>query len=180
MAEFKIRDFVNTDLPSIISIANEELGKGYFEGVLNCEKHINQSILRVVEKDNNEIAGFCYAYFNPAESLTDILRPLSYGLKTGVLKTIVIKDRYKNNGLGKAFIDDMIEKLNLTQTQVVISTVWDNQFNPAIRIIMRHAGFKSYQEIPNYWTNDSIEKGYQCPVCGHPCFCSAIIYYKKL
>ncbi len=180
MTDFKIRDIVNTDLPSVISIANEELGNNYFEGVLNNEKIDNLSILRVIEKDNHEIAGFCYAYLAPPESLDGILTPLSSGLKTAILKTIAIKNRYKNTGLGKTMIDDMIRELELIHTQIIISTVWYNQLNPAIRIIMNNSDFKLHKEIPNYWTNDSIEKGYQCPVCGHPCICSAIIYYRLL
>jgi len=50
-----------------------------------------------------------------------------------------------------------------------------------IESILRRMGMTPHIEIPGYW-NQMVDSpgGHDCPVCGRPCKCSAVLYYKDM
>jgi hypothetical protein len=49
-----------------------------------------------------------------------------------------------------------------------------------MKFLLVNNGFKNIKMLPNYWLNDSIEKGYCCKICGTPpCHCSAEVFELK-
>jgi len=50
-----------------------------------------------------------------------------------------------------------------------------------IESILRRMGMTPQIEIPGYW-NQMVNSpgGHDCPVCGRPCKCSAVLYFKEI
>lgn len=53
------------------------------------------------------------------------------------------------------------------------------RFDTQLRHRVRSA-FNFVLEIPDYWYEDSVQKGFSCPQCGNPCHCACVIFEKYL
>lgn len=74
-------------------------------------------------------------------------------------------------------VKDSIDEFKRREIKTVCSIAWKSKYRTNIGGILKRLGFEQILEIQNYWKEDSIEKGYSCPVCGGPpCKCSAVIY----
>nr|WP_321406621.1 hypothetical protein [uncultured Carboxylicivirga sp.] len=167
MSEFIIRDANPNDIPAIKKICDDEFGNGYFNSFSEY-LFTNDSILRVATQQNT-IAGFYYSYSNTKQDL-----------RQGILKTLAIHIQYRQKGLGINLFEDACIQLKQFKVQTIKTIIWNHNDDQAIIKILDQLDFKLEYEIADYWKEESILKGYICPVCGNPCNCSASIYYKSI
>ena len=98
--------------------------------------------------------------------------------KLGYLATIVVSEKYRGNGLATALINKvtrLFAKMNISH---IITTAWKHIGKINLQGVLIRCGYKKITEIPDYWYEDSIKKGYSCPQCGNPCHCSCVIFEK--
>ncbi|MCU4162487.1 GNAT family N-acetyltransferase [Carboxylicivirga caseinilyticus] len=167
MSEFIIRDANPNDIPVIKTICDDEFGNGYFNSFSEY-LFVNHSILRVATQQNT-IAGF---YFSYADQENDS--------KTGIIKTLAIHKHFRQKGLGTNIFGDACIQLKQLKVQTIKTIIWKHNDDQAIKNILDQLDFKLEYEIADYWKEESILKGYDCPVCGNPCKCSASIYSKSI
>lgn len=182
----KIRDLTLQDIPYIVEIANTELGNNYFGSDI-CKLLENEdAIFKIAESTRHETIAFCYSYIIPANTVISELRTTKTAhniivKKAGVLKTIAVKEGYKRSGIGQLFVENLMASCQNKNIEIIYCVAWKSASATNISGLLSKFNFKILEEIPNYWTKESLEKKYSCPECGdNGCYCSAVVYYKIL
>lgn len=182
-----IKKLTKDYIPHILDISDKQLGKDYLtHDILEKIADDSQDYFCEVAIDiHNKIIGFYLGYIIQPSQIEEVLkisqekipRALKYANKIGVLKTIAIDDRYQGYGIGTKLTENSIQSFRKANAQMVCSVAWKSKKGINIGGILSNLQFKCITELPEYWKEDSIEKGYECPVCGQPpCVCSAVIY----
>lgn len=95
------------------------------------------------------------------------------------IESIAVDPKYSGQRIGKQLIAELMSHAE-DAPQAFLSVVWEHKKGSPLATIYETLGFELIQRIPNYWKEDSLEKGYSCYYCGAPpCQCSALIYAKK-
>lgn len=190
--EFDIINLAKDYIPQLIDISDEELGKDYLtydmlEKVLhNPSEYVCKLVYSQVEK---RILGFCLCLIvEPSEieaiaklKVNEIPRALRHSEKIGVIKTVAVNRRFQGYGIGRRITEECYNELLKRKVQSVFSVAWKNKDHINIHGILTALGFKKFKEVVNYWSEDSIQKGYECPACGEPpCQCSAVLYTQSV
>lgn len=164
------------------------LGKGYIppEDLLRYSQDRDHYIL-IGSVINGKLLGIMLAYPADHEYIKDYndelekfdtslqLQPYS----TGIIKSLAVKPEYRHEGIGTKLTVESMKRLQEMSCSLLFAPAWDSGKPDSSPKMFDKLGFNNVLEIPNYWTKDSIEKGYQCPNCGNPCHCKAIYYYKR-
>ena len=182
----KFRDAKSKDLPKILEISDAELGKDYLDETIKDKIVSKTTIFRVAESSSEGLVGFCYSYLSNAKDIITELgikklpKALTISSKIVVLKTIAVSTFIKGRGVGSSLIKDSLEIYNKQEVESIYCLAWRSKKGTNIHGLLNIHNFSIYEEIPNFWTKDSQEKGYLCPECGNPCKCVAVIYTKAL
>ena len=186
MDSLEIRYAREQDISDIIKISNRELGENYFSEVTEKLTGTTEILLRIAATERDQVVAFCYSRFMKLPALKKELNlkkiPVSLPPKhpVGLMKTIAVQNEYKNMGIGTRLITDTI---NIMQEQKITSfflLAWKSRKSINVLGIMKYFRFSIILTIPGYWYNESLEKGYSCPVCGSPpCCCEAALFYKN-
>ena len=188
MADFMIMDALENDISSIVDISDKELGKDYLNDYdIRSLFEKSDSIFRIVKSSSGEIIGFSYSYYatpvivKERSRIKKLPKSFEYSNNIGILKTVAVKSKCKNRGIGTALVIDAINKMKEKSIYSVITIAWKSKDKINMEGIMKNNDFLRYNEISDYWKEDSIREGFYCPTCGSPpCFCSAVIYGKTL
>lgn len=187
--KFNIKSPAISDIPEIIDICNEELGNEYlifqeFEKMITDEKYF----LKVAISPNSEIIGFYICLIVSKLEITELFHniPLSQFHSSfdstdtfGVIKTIAIKNKYKEQGIGTSLMKDCLSNFRTKNISILSLIAWKSKHGINMEGIMKNNQFIKLKEIENYWSLESIEKKYNCPDCGSPpCTCMAVIFGK--
>lgn len=95
------------------------------------------------------------------------------------VKTIAVHAAHQGKGIGSIIFNEVTNIAKEFGAECCYCVAWKRNGNVAMHNIHINAGFKVLREIEHFWQADSIEKGYDCPECGNPCNCSAVIYSKE-
>lgn len=87
--------------------------------------------------------------------------------------TFAVHADYRGNGIGKLLLKIAMQDLEQYNLDNIITIAWKHRGPITSDRLFNKAGFKSLAEIKGFWTVESIEKNYECPVCGTPCVCTA-------
>lgn len=157
----RIRPFLSDDLEKIISLADDQLGKGY---VISTDFLSPNRIVFVAEDKRGHLLGFIMGYI---ENLT------------GIIKTLAIERSVQKKGLGKSLIEKMLAVFASEKMHKVVVVAWMHCKSQKVPLesLMKMLEFKEEERISNFWKNDSLLRHYNCPVCGAPpCLCTAVIF----
>ena len=187
-----LRDISKDYIPQILDISDEQLGKDYLSNELleNIIDNDTNVICKLAfSQIGNKVIGFCLAFVVEPQDIASIIkvpeRQISRALrdseKIGVIKTIAVDNKYKGYGVGRKLAEDCYNELLRKKVQSLCSVAWKGKEKVNINGILTNLGFERYIEIPDYWSEDSLQKGYSCPNCGQPpCHCSAVIYTRSV
>lgn len=99
----------------------------------------------------------------------------------GVVKTIVVEPSSRRMGIGGMLVDALGRTVSRRGTRLVVSDVWRHDGIENSGPLLASHGFSSIGIIDGYWADDSIRRGYVCPVCETiPCTCQADIYVRRV
>ena len=174
----------NNDIDSLLIIADKLFGCGYLSKN-ELQRYINNKTKTcIVARKNDKIIGFqLMQIINPAEITSLALKEPQWFKKQfsncdsiGVLKTLAVKDEFKNQGIGTLLTTESIKILR-KKSNCILSICWDKKEDTIVSNILEKCGMTQVRKIPEFWKNDSIERNYSCNICGAPpCTCDAIIY----
>lgn len=99
-------------------------------------------------------------------------------LSVGVIKSVSVHPEYRHRGIGTRLTLEAMERLRKMSCGLFLAIAWDSGKVESSPKMFEKLGYKSLLDIPEYWYEDSIKEGYQCPNCGNPCHCKAIFYFK--
>ena len=185
-----IRDLRIVDISSALSIAFTELGSDYlteqdFLDALNT----NDSFCKISITDDI-VSGFSICKIFGPDKIDEMLALPDCGerdaLNThrtiGLLDSVAVAQEMKGKGIGSELIDACCEELVARGADVLCAMAWkDVNGNANIGNLLKKTGMSPSIEIMGYWNRfvASLE-GHDCPVCGRPCKCSAVLYMKHV
>jgi len=173
-----------------LKICDTELGKdylstSYLSDLINNEK----ALIQAAFNQNNELIGFssCMILTNielkkaiHSSQFSQLPSEITYSTQIGITNTIVIKNEYKNQGIGTVLFKEFLTFFEKNKTACIVAFAWKNNEGINMGGIFEKHNFKILKSIKNYWSEESIENNYNCPSCGNPpCFCTAVIYNLK-
>ncbi|MDA8383565.1 MAG: GNAT family N-acetyltransferase [Betaproteobacteria bacterium] len=89
------------------------------------------------------------------------------------LPVIVVDAAYRRRGVGQLL---GLAALSRHPDQEWISAAWISGAEIPADRLLRRIGFAPSHRVRDYWLEDSLRRGFTCPLCGHPCRCDAMIY----
>lgn len=185
--QYRIRKATINDFPSLINISNEQLGSDYLSSDLLAKTLEPNSALRcnvIVNKLNNKILGFSLNKVIDNDELNEILkgkekiREFSFEERIGYIKTVAINKKFEGYGLSTALLEYSLKEFEKEGVKKFVSTAWKHCGIINIGGVLSRLGFVKRVELPDYWYEDSIKEGFQCPQCGNPCHCTCVVYIK--
>lgn len=186
---FNIKTPTISDIPDIINICNEELGKEYLT-FQSLKKMITDEkiFIKIALSLNSEIIGFYIGLIASNMEMKKLLHDIPFTdfhpsfNKTetfGVIKTVAIRKDFKKKGIGTTLMKDCLLKFEKREISIISLIAWKSKKGINMERIMATNQFMNLKEIKNYWTSESIQKNYYCPECGAPpCNCSAVVFGK--
>lgn len=169
MTDFQLVPFSTQHIQESYHLFNKCFGKGYLkiDGLtkLIAEKGFFGC---VVLYKNIELIGACIGNTD-AMFIND---------KAIYLKSIAVKDEYKNKGVGKMLLKSFIKAADDKQL-TIYSSVWIKRDKNIFENMLAKNGFNLHEKYENYWREASIKEQFECKYCGiPPCLCSMKIYFR--
>lgn len=100
--------------------------------------------------------------------------------RVGLLKSLAVKTNARGRGVGTWLTLNSIDYFKSHGCTLVAALSWESGSEQSSRRMLEACGFEQMALMPDYWKQESIDKGYECPVCGVPCTCSATLLVKPL
>jgi len=187
--KLKVRPMTEEDLPSIIAIADDELGKDYvpidrLQSLLE-EAQERKRFCTVAVLPDGSLAGFCmYSVITPEELKEkmkvppeEIPKALLHSSRIGMLDTAAVRSQHQRKGIGYRLVSGAVEDLLNRQVGVICALGWESKKGVNIGGILNTLRFQELRRYERYWEEDSVKYNYSCPDCGRPpCRCSAVLF----
>lgn len=188
----KIRSITPQDTDSLnqaSSIYDLSLGQKYipFDSLLEYSKYpdkyiligsfLDQTLLGVMlalPLDNDLSEEFNNAF---VKNNISIFLPKSI---TGVIKSVAVHPDFRHHGIGTTLTIEAMKRLEGMSTRIFTALSWDSGKPDSSPKMFEKLGYKNILRVRDYWYHDSLEKKYECPICGNPCHCNAIFYVKRV
>lgn len=183
---YLIREVREEDFIGIVRIGDAQLGRRYVTPSFLREAMAPSSPYRCIvaaDKKTGKVIGFLIYETINYQTLEDItkgkpIEEFSYSDKIGYIKTIAVDSHYEGYGIGNALTEKAVESLRKAESNVFDSTAWKHAGMINLHGILSRNKFRKRLEIPDYWYEDSIKEGSECPQCGNPCHCACVIYIR--
>lgn len=177
----------HNDINNIKKLVDVAFGLNYLS-LQTITNHINsKDCYSFCLSDNNVFVGFIFLKLHSATSINDCLLNeyewfLTYfkGYKNiAIVEQIAIVNEYRGKKLSHQLLIKSLDFIE-EKCDIVISVCWlKKELTPMARLLKRN-NFYPIKTLSNYWKEDSLEKEYNCTICGSPpCKCSAEIYELK-
>ena len=177
----------HNDINNIKKLVDEAFGLNYLSLQAITNHITSKNCYSFCLFDNNIFVGFIFLKLHSTTSINNCLLKerewfLSY-FKDYKIIAIVERIAIVNEYRGKKLSNQLLNKaLGFIQDKcaVVISVCWLKQELTPMAQLLKRNNFSPIKTVSNYWKEDSLEKEYNCAICGTPpCKCSAEIYELK-
>jgi hypothetical protein len=186
----EVYDLERDHIQPALAIAASELGSDYltyddFFSVIGSKDRFCKVAVYC-----NKVSGFSICQiFGPDEIDKVLALPESIekdSLKKqdriGLLSSISVSDEIKGKGIGSQLVDSCVKEFISRDVSVLCAMGWKD-INGITNIdgILKHIGMIPSIEIRGYWNRFvRSSEGHDCPICGRPCSCSAVLYTRFL
>jgi len=185
-----IRDLKITDISSALNIAFAELGSDYlteqdFLDALNTDGGFCK-----ISITDNIVSGFSICKIFGPDKIDEMLalpnsderNALSVHKTIGLLDSVAVAQEIKGKGVGSELISACCKELAARGADVLCAMAWkDVNGNANISDLLKKTGMSPSIEIRGYWNRFvTSPDGHDCPICGRPCRCSAVLYMKHI
>lgn len=182
-----IRPLRDPDLPRALAIAQEGVGAGWAER----EDLLPDPLRRVVVAETADgLAGVATAGLREATALLGHRHPAvrrqlaAAGVRAGgtvlVLDLAAVSPDARGRGLYTALLADRLAWGAAQGAAHALAFGWTPPDGCHIAPAMIHAGFVGHAPIPRFFHDASLGNGSNCPVCGNPCLCAAVVFTRPL
>lgn len=172
----------------VLLLLSDQLGEGYMD--VSDITFGPKEFLFVAEYDG-EVVGFALSVILDKDDFKNHLLGQKYRTPADIrisdqmgtlalIDSIAIDPSYQKRGIGSKLVKKSLEALREAGAKAVTSFGWKEGDNVNIGPTFRYFGFKERKEFEKFWHQDSIEKDYDCPHCGNPCNCSAVLFSRTL
>ena len=186
--EYAVSEIRQKDYPAVCSLADQQLGAGYVSIETLRRIHDSESAdhcLVARHAATGAVIAFCIYKVITPEKAEELCRGKkttfsAFGNKIGYLATIAVSEKYRGNGIASRLIGEVHERFAHENINYIISTAWKHAGKINIGNVLERSGYHFVLEVPDYWYEDSVQKGFSCPQCGNPCHCACVIFEKYL
>lgn len=170
-------------LSSILKICETQLGKGFLspELLISYLEHPSKYCQVVLLEE--QVVGFSLMEISPLAQIAQKMKQaeqwfLDYFASydnIGYRSLTAVNKDFEGKGVASFLVAQGLEFLS-TKVSVVVCDAWKSEHTHIGSILERNA-CQALQEVPHFWTTESIQQNYQCGYCGAPpCECTAVIY----
>jgi ribosomal protein S18 acetylase RimI-like enzyme len=179
-----IRPLSEDDFSAIIDLIDIQFGKDYMRESDLESYLLDKNKVGLVAIQENKVVGFTFLQrYSHVDIMGLALTDLNWfenQMETfesiGVIKMIAVDSYAGQKGIGFALTKSSIEELSKNNTKL-LSICWQHKDDSPFMRILEKNNLNAAHTISNFWSDDSLEKGYDCANCGHPpCECTAVIY----
>lgn len=174
-----IRRIQNNDIDKILNLSDNHLGRNYINKLIIDEYLKTETNNCFSYLINGQLVAFALNFINFRSNLNHIIDTRTTdNEKVGVIKTIVVDDKFQHKGIASALVTKSVQLLSKSCKEI-ICIVWDHPNNSMDFILQKH-NFKRYKHISEFWKQESTARNFECKICGKPpCICSAEIWTLK-
>ncbi len=96
----------------------------------------------------------------------------------GYIASVSVDDSHKGCGAGTAMLRRCMEELERRKAGVICAMAWKSVRGTVnIARPLERLGLVAVREVQGYWNDPrAFPNGHDCPVCGNPCSCSAMLF----
>lgn len=184
----------DADAPSVCALLGDALGELYvdLDDVRATIDPANPDATCLIAVDaEGRLIGALTATVLPRGSIADILPvgqvatvqelpSLRFHERLCVIRSIAVLPGWRGRGIGSQLVREALDWCDERGATTALSFGWKSSGGCHIAGVMATTGFESTQEIPNFWTDDSRQKGYSCPECGSVCECTAVVFRRAV
>lgn len=184
------------DIRQALDILRSNLGERYVSHE-DLEKYISDGNAAVIKRialvaknrKNQEIIGVLLVEVVTNDRLEASLlesyqsirhEPYMYQLRnqtTGLIKSIAVDSQARGSGVATELVKTAMQDLNRRGVKSFYSIGWVTEEKGChVQGVLESLGFECVQKFERFWYTDSRKNGYDCPTCGHPCKCSALLF----
>lgn len=99
---------------------------------------------------------------------------------TGLLKSVAVRLDARGSGVGSELAAACLGRLKEVGVARVVALAWRSGGVCFAGGILEDLGFRPVVTLFEFWREDSLVRGYDCPACGRPCRCDAVVYARVL
>lgn len=186
----EIRALEPGDIPEAVRISKVQLGVDYLDEHDFTDAMSDPGQFCTVAVEDGRLAGFAICQvFEPEKECQLLMLPdcperdmvMSTPL-TGLIDSVAVSPDFKGRGVGTSMCNACAEKMSEIGCGLVCAMAWKYVTGHTnIAKVLTAMGLKESIAIKGYWNQmvDSPE-GHQCPICGAPCKCYGVFWYKRL
>lgn len=160
---FKIRPSLKDDADKIKALGNKIFGNGYLDGWFSQDSSSEDSICLVATRHTSIIG---MIYFNRIKDSPKDSR---------FFQSLMVDQQYRRKGIGTGLYTDALQILAEANVRSLYASCWKESPNSGIVQFLQKKGWEISSVKEKYWYTESLEAGYQCALCGNPCFCTAVL-----
>lgn len=174
---YEIQFYKNEYLKQVDAIANHQFGKHYISAV----DWDDEDRIMLVAVRGAEVLGFCTAMVLEYKDLTlSELYAVFTDRPVGMIKSLAVRPDEMNRGIGSKLFEASLAWLGGRGVSQFYTEAWrDEEGGVRVEKIVLKNNFTKLIEKEDYWYKESLERDYQCSVCGQPCRCNAVVYYRR-
>lgn len=184
-----IRPGEEKDVATAVQLSDAYFGKGYISSSYfkSCLSDPHKVFL--VAEEDKQVVGFALSrILTDIQELDSALymdprwlkQRLGSHLPIGLRKGTVVHEEYRGRGIGAQLIEQSNSILEKRGCRSLVTPVWKstdyNRMSSSLEV-EHHFPIGEFRE---YWKEDSKKRGFECEVCGTPCKCSMVLYFKPL
>jgi GNAT superfamily N-acetyltransferase len=97
------------------------------------------------------------------------------------METASVTESLQGQGIGQELARHRIRWLGEAGCTAVIGVSWESGLANTSDRVFRKLGFERLAQVKGFYADDSVCRGFICPVCGSPpCRCSASLFVKYI
>ena len=179
-----------TDVQEAVGISRVQLGVDYLDEGDFAEAMSDPGQFCIVAEVEGRVAGFAICQvFGPELESEKLMLPdcperdvvMSTGL-TGLLDSVAVSADFKGRGIGTELGRRCVEEMRRRGCGIVCAMAWKNIHGVTnIAKVLERLGLRETVAIQGYW-NLMVDSpgGHDCPVCGAPCRCWGVFWYRPI
>ena len=153
----EIRQAAEKDLDSIISIAEEVFGRGFFR-----KTSVENTIVAETE---GQVAGFAFYRITDNE---------------GILQTFAVRKGMQGKGMGGLLLDEVERRLVSAGKRRLLVPAWRDSSGINIERLVSGRGYSKTFEVVDHWKELCDSGGFDCPSRCGKCVCSLVFFQKEV
>lgn len=164
-------------LPDVLAIADSRFGSGY----ITRDELMDGRAIVLVGVERDIVIGFVLFYLMEGSNFpVELYGTFPHGGRALYVKSIAIDKCFERNGYATALLQMVVNIARRQNAICCYAYLWVAGDRVPAGAVFDALSFKRVWEIPDFWFQSSLKKPFECPICGHPCRCTALLVCRPL